>query len=96
VTTPALAPRGESAAPTLGRREARLRPEFGHQYPGLRPGQWESAATLADRMLAWALLRGPGAMTLRRRPLSEEHFEFRGGGVRVGGRDGPRPGREDR
>lgn len=73
------------------RREARLRPEHARFYPGISPGIWESAAVLADRVLAGDLLRGvaPG---WRDRVLPEEHFEFRGG--TIGTEDRPR--REDR
>ena len=40
------------------RREARLLPEHARFYPGVAPGVWESAAMLADRVLADGLLRG--------------------------------------
>jgi hypothetical protein len=73
------------------RREARLRPEHARCYPGIAPGVWESAAVLADRVMAGGLLRGvaPG---WRSRILHDAHFEFRGG------HEGPRerPMREDR
>lgn len=78
-----------------GRREARLRPEHAHRYPGLHAGEWESAATLADRVLAGALLRGRDT-SLWIRLLRDEHFEFRGGGGRLDPEDGERPRREDR
>jgi len=73
------------------RREARLRPEHAGFYSGIFPGIWESAAVLADRVVAGDLLRGvaPG---WRDRVLPEEHFEFRGG--TIGTEDRPR--REDR
>lgn len=70
-------------------REARLRPEFTELYPGLRPGQWEPAAVLADRLLAENLLRGNGT-ALRGRVLLDAHFDFRGGASRGGERDGMR------
>ena len=85
----------ESPALTLetrSRREACLRPEHATRYPGLAAGQWESAATLADRVLAGALLRQD--TTLRGRVLLDEHFEFRGGALRQVER--ARPRREDR
>jgi hypothetical protein len=77
------------------RREARLRPEHSGQYPGLVPGQWEAAATLADRVLASRILRGrdllhPG------RILADAHFEFRGGDTRASSGPPARPRREDR
>jgi hypothetical protein len=77
------------------RREARLRPEFAGQYPGVAAGRWECAATLADRVLAAALLRG-WETRLWRRLLPEEHFDFRGGVARCEGGDSGRPRREDR
>lgn len=61
------------------RREARLKPEYAHLYPGLEPGAWESAAVLADRVLACRLLMPSGGFVLSDRALNEGHFEFRGG-----------------
>ncbi|HJR16542.1 MAG TPA: hypothetical protein VJ808_06790 [Gemmatimonadales bacterium] len=74
-------------------REARLRPEYAFIYPTLKPGVWESAATLADRLLADCLLRGRDS-ALRGRLLLDAHFEFRGGCSRGGERMGVRSGRE--
>ena len=76
--------------PWTNRREARLRPEHAGLYPGVRAGAWEPAAVLVDRIVAARLLRG-GQLEITGRVLSDEHFEFRGGG-------GPavRPRREDR
>jgi hypothetical protein len=82
-----------SAAGTLssiGRREARLRPEHAARYPGIEAGVWQPAAVLCDRVLAGGLLRG-SPMGWRDRVLPTEHFEFRGGGP-----EGKRPRREDR
>ena len=76
------------------RREARLRPQHAERYPGIRAGQWEPAATLADRVLASWLLRGKETQ-FGCRVLLEAHFEFRGGGERPDGGD-MRPRREDR
>ena len=75
----------------IGRREARLRPEYATHYPGIQVGVWESAAVLCDRVLAGGLLRG-SPMDWCDRMLAAEHFEFRGGG----GHEGERPLREDR
>jgi hypothetical protein len=86
---PATAPRGR------GQREARVRPEYAGRYPGLTPGRWEPAATVTDRVLAAALLRGRDT-ALWRRVLLDEHFEFRGGAERDAAAEGPRPRREDR
>jgi hypothetical protein len=82
------------AAVWSGRREARLRPEHAHRYPWLHAEDWVSAATLADRVLAAALLRGRDT-SLWIRLLRDEHFEFRGGDGRVAEGD-ERPRREDR
>ena len=76
-------------------REARVWPEHAERYPGLTPGRWEPAATVADRVLAAALLRGRDT-SLRGRVLLDEHFEFRGGVERDTATEGPRPRREDR
>jgi hypothetical protein len=61
------------------RREARLRAEFAHLYPGVEPGAWDSAGVLADRVLSARLLRPSNGFVLSDRALVEEHFEFRGG-----------------
>ena len=76
--------------PSIGRREARLRPEHVARYPGIEARVWESAAVLCDRVLASGLLRG-SPKDWRGRVLPAEHFEFRGGGP-----EGERPRREDR
>ena len=59
-------------------REARLRPEFAHLYPGLTPGRWEPASRIAEAVLANLLLHQMGEAPLQDR-LDEAHFEFRGG-----------------
>jgi hypothetical protein len=59
-------------------REARLRPEFAHLYPGLTPGRWEPASRIAEAVLANLLLHEIGDAPLSNR-LDEAHFEFRGG-----------------
>ena len=60
-------------------REARLRPEFAHLYPGLTPGRWEPASRIAEAVLANALLHEMGEASRPDRLLDEAHFEFRGG-----------------
>jgi hypothetical protein len=95
VTTTGTFPQAAApAAPRAARREARLRPEHAERYPDIRAGQWEPAATLADRVLARALLRGRD-MSLWVRLLRDDHFEFRGGGDLLSMAD-RRPRREDR
>lgn len=89
-----VAPRtgsADGAIASLGRREARLRPECAGRYPGIQAGVWESAAIVCDRVLAGGLLRGsPREWSVR--VLPAEHFEFRGGD----GFQRERPLREDR
>jgi hypothetical protein len=60
-------------------REARLRPEYAHLYPMLKPGAWESAAETADKVAATRLQQLAEAYVLHDRVLAEAHFEFRGG-----------------
>jgi hypothetical protein len=74
----------------VGWREARLRPEHAHRYPGVRSGVWESAAVMVDRIVAARLLCGE-RMPIQGRVLPDDHFEFRGGS-----KVGNRPRREDR
>jgi len=75
------------------RREARLRPECAGLHPGLTAGAWDSAAMVADRLLADSLMSGSHA-ALRGRVLLDSYFEFRGGASRGGERDGIRARRE--
>ena len=70
-------------------RQARLRSEYAFVYPSVKPGVWEPAVTLADRLLADSLLHGRGA-AFSGRTLPEVHFEFRGGSSRGGERLGVR------
>lgn len=60
-------------------REARLRPEFAHLYPGLTPDQWESASRVAEAVLANLMLQEMADASTHERILPEEHFDFRGG-----------------
>jgi hypothetical protein len=73
-------------------REARLRSGSAELYPGIRPGEWRTAAVLADQVLASMLLRGVDT-ALRGRALPDAHFEFRGGTTTGGEREGMRPRR---
>ncbi len=78
-----------------GVREARLRPDHADRYPGIEPGIWFIAATLAEH-LDLRRARAVGAEPPNGpRTLSGEHFEFRGGEKPVGvltGVLGRRPG----
>ena len=71
-------------------REARLRPDRAELYPGIRAGEWRTAASLADQVLAGQLLRGV-LTAVTGRVLPEAHFEFRGGVATGGERVGMRP-----
>ena len=64
-------------------REARLRPEWAHVYPGLEPGVWMVAAQLVPLVLRHRLHDQP-TWEFTRRILVDEHFEFRGGRKRDG------------
>jgi hypothetical protein len=70
-------------------REARLLPASADLYPGIRAGEWKSAAVLADQVLASLLLRGSDT-ALRGRVLPEADFEFRGVSTAGGEREGVR------
>ena len=67
-------------------REARLKPEFAELYPPLVAGIWETAAEMGAKVLLWQVQQ-QGTAALASRILSEEHFEFRGGGYRGGETD---------
>ena len=74
-----------------GRRQARLRPEYGTLYPGVPAGEWRAIGELLDYVAAARLRVGRSSgELLRGRPLDDRHFEFRGGGQRPPGRAGPR------
>ena len=60
-------------------RQAQLKPEFAHFYPGVEPDTWHPAAALADRVLGCRLLLPSGGFVLYERAMSGGHFEFRGG-----------------
>ena len=59
-------------------REARLRPAYATLYPYLEPDKWESAAVLADRVVAHTLGRPDASFVAGERALDPVHFEFRG------------------
>ena len=62
-------------------REARLRPEYAHLYPGVPAGVWMPAADMGAALLM-AHLQLSVVPRLGNRLLDELHFEFRGGGNR--------------
>ena len=62
-------------------REARLKAEFAHLYPGLKPRIWYNAAWLSARQFARIPCDGRAASIDAM--LNEAHFDFRGGTRRV-------------
>jgi hypothetical protein len=70
-------------------REARLRPASAGRYPGIRAGEWTSAAVLTDQVLALWLMQDR-IEVLRGRALPPADFEFRGGSHGGGERQGLR------
>jgi hypothetical protein len=59
-------------------REARLRSEWAHLYPGLEPNVWMVAAQLVPLVLRHRL-QGQPTWEFTHRILVDAHFEFRGG-----------------
>ncbi|HET7109391.1 MAG TPA: hypothetical protein VFI41_00850 [Gemmatimonadales bacterium] len=67
-------------------REARLKPEFADQYPGLVPGVWHPAASIAAYLLTrQRTLGGADPLAPPARAIPTDHFEFRGGSTSHGG-----------
>ena len=75
-------------------REARLLPDHADGYPGIEPGVWFIAATLAEHLDLRRSRVGEGEPSSGRRTLSGDHFEFRGGEKPIGASAvlGRRPG----
>ena len=65
-------------AVSMAVREARLRPEWAHLYPGLEAGVWVVAAQLVPLVLRHRLQDQP-TWEFTERILVDDHFEFRGG-----------------
>jgi len=63
------------------RREARLKPEFAHQYPNVPAGLWMPAADMGTALLL-SHLHSASPPELGSRVMDERHFEFRGGAPR--------------
>jgi len=61
-----------------GIRQALLRPEFAHLYPGIAANEWLPAAVVTDQVLALKLRAKERVPLTRDRVLDERHFEFRG------------------
>lgn len=75
-------------------REARLLPDHADLYPGIEPGVWFIAATLAEHLDLRRARGSEAEPPSGPRTLSGDHFEFRGGEKPVGARAvlGRRPG----
>jgi hypothetical protein len=61
-----------------GIRQAMLKPEFAHLYPGVAANEWMPAAVLTDQVLSLKLQKRERVPLTRDRTLDESHFEFRG------------------
>ena len=65
-------------------REARLKPQYAAEYPGITPGVWMSASELAGKLVDRVhSRRKEGRFT---RTFDPTHFDFRGGDLRARGR----------
>ena len=72
-------------------RQARLRSTYSDWYAGIAPGTWHHALWVREKALANLRHGRPQwENTARERFLSDSHFEFQGGAVGPGGRDGER------
>jgi hypothetical protein len=60
-------------------REARLRPEFAAEYPGISPNTWMSARELAKQLVARVHARRKQGLYTR--TFDPTHFDFRGDGA---------------
>lgn len=58
-------------------RQALLKPEFAHLYPGIPANEWQPAAVMTDLVMALQP-RGAAKTVDRDRLLDGPHFEFRG------------------
>ena len=58
-------------------REARLRPQFAAEYPGISPNVWMPAGELAESLVARVHARRKEGLYTR--TFDPTHFEFRGG-----------------
>jgi hypothetical protein len=59
-------------------RQALLKPEFAHLYPGIAANEWMPAAVMTDQVLALKLRARERVPLTRDRALDDRHFEFRG------------------
>jgi hypothetical protein len=61
----------------VSEREARLKPEYAAEYPGMEPGAWLPAGELAKRLVERTRTRRKSGLYTR--TFDPTHFEFRGG-----------------
>ena len=76
----------------MSEREGSLRQEFADWYPGLRPGEWYPAGSLAETVLERRRSQEP-SWEFEDRVPSDRHFVFRGGSAEP--RSGARTRRTD-
>ena len=72
-----------------------MRVEYSHLYPALKAGEWEPAALMAEKLIAWLLGKKKHGYVNTDRVLPPEHFEFRGGEVAARTEPEPYSRRED-
>ncbi len=58
-------------------RQALLKPEFKHLYPGVVPNEWQPAAALLEQIYAMGKHRGSKSRSGEAETLDPEHFELR-------------------
>jgi hypothetical protein len=63
----------------VSEREARLKPEYAAEYPGMEPGRWLPAGELAKRLVERTHDRRKSGLYTR--TFDPTHFEFRGGEI---------------
>jgi hypothetical protein len=61
----------------VSEREARLKPEYAAEYPGMEPDRWLPAGELAKRLVERTHARRKSRLYTR--TFDPTHFEFRGG-----------------
>ena len=59
-------------------RQALLKSDSAHLYPGIPAGEWQPATVMVDLVLALGSTKSGGQSQGRDRALNGEHFEFRG------------------
>lgn len=65
----------------LAHREVRIRPAYAALYPGLPVNEWMLARPFAEAIAQRA--SHARSLSIHRRTLEQQHFEFRGGASEV-------------